>query len=528
MKRHRRQELATRREFVRQSACAALGVTGLVNTLAQLRLISAAMAQSGPSGHKALVCLFLNGGNDSNNLLVPSGDPATDSLRADYQTGRGILALDRATLPALSVPPTTNCFDAYHGGVVHPMGVHPDAAKLATLFNAGELAFVSNVGTLAYPIPTRDDYLNGLVPVPPQLFSHSDQQVQWQSSIPDKPFTSGWGGRAADLLHGSYNAPGSKVSMSISLAGINSFQIGTTGEVQQYVVGTGGATSLAGYGTGNTYSNAVDLATSTFENPVYRNTDEGKRLKAFESIVKLAHEHLLENEYNQIVIRSRLAEGTIGAALTEAAGSGVDFDGIFNTEFDVAGGGTVTSLGQQMRMIARLIAGRNSLGNSRQIFFCQVGGYDTHQTMLASHSDLMSELSNALKAFRECLVALGVFGDVVTFSVSDFNRTLTPNGLDANAGSDHAWGGNAIVMGGAVHGGDIYGHFPSLKTGSQPGSIDAHTNRGRWIPSVSVDQYSAVLAKWLGAGTSEIEAIFPNLPRFDDPFTSSTPNLAFL
>lgn len=525
MKKHQRQELATRREFVRQSACAALGVTGLVNTLAQLRLISAAMAQSGPSGYKALVCLFLNGGNDSNNLLVPSGDPVTDSLRADYQTGRGILALDRSSLAALNVPPTTNCFDAYHGGVAHPLGVHPNAAKLAPLFNAGELAFVSNVGTLAYPIPTRNDYLNGLVPVPPQLFSHSDQQVQWQSSIPDKPFASGWGGRAADLLHGSYNAPGSKVSMSISLAGINSFQIGTSGEVQQYVVGTSGATSLSGYGSN--YSSAL-ATNSTWENPIYQNTDAGKRLQAFESIVRLAHENLLENEYNQIVIRSRLAEGIIGAALTEAAASGVDFDGIFNTEFNVAGGGTVTSLGLQMKMIARLIAGHNALGNSRQIFFCQVGGYDTHQTMLASHANLMSELGNALKAFRECLVALGAFGDVVTFTASDFNRTLTPNGTDTNAGSDHAWGGNAIVMGGAVRGGDIYGHLPSLKTGSQAGSIDAHTNRGRWIPSVSVDQYSAVLAKWLGAGSSEIEAIFPNLPRFDDPFTSSAPNLGFL
>ncbi len=525
MKKHQRQELATRREFVRQSACAALGVTGLVNTLAQLRLISAAMAQSGPSGHKALVCLFLNGGNDSNNLLVPSGDPATDTLRADYQTARGILALDRSTLGALNVPSTTDCFDAYHGGVAHPMGVHPSATKLAPLFNAGELAFVANVGTLAYPIPTRDDYINGLVPVPPQLFSHSDQQVQWQSSIPDKPFASGWGGRAADLLHGSYNAPGSKVSMSISLAGINSFQIGTTGEVQQYVVGTSGATSLSGYGSN--YSSAL-ATNSTWENPIYQNNDAGKRLKAFEGIVKLAHENLLENEYNQIVTRSRLAEGIIGAALTEAAASGVDFDGIFNTEFNVAGGGTVTSLGLQMKMIARLIAGRNALGNSRQIFFCQVGGYDTHQTMLASHANLMSELANALKAFRDCLVALGVFGDVVTFTASDFNRTMTPNGTDANAGSDHAWGGNAIVMGGAVNGGDIYGHFPSLKTGSQPGSIDAHANRGRWIPSVSVDQYSAVLAKWLGAGTSEIEAIFPNLPRFDDPFTASAPNLGFL
>ncbi|MCC6355176.1 MAG: DUF1501 domain-containing protein [Verrucomicrobiae bacterium] len=525
MKRHQKEERATRREFVRQSACAALGVTGLVNTLAQLRLITAAMAQSTPGDYKALVCLFLNGGNDSNNLLVPSGDPATDSLRYDYQTARGILALDRSLLAPLTVPPTTDCFDQYHGGIVHPLGVHPSAAKLATLFNSGELAFVSNVGTLAYPIPTRTHYINNLVPVPPQLFSHSDQQVQWQSSIPDRPFTSGWGGRAADLLNSSYNAPGSKVSMSISLAGINSFQIGTTGEVQQYVVGTGGATSLSGYGAN--YSSAL-ATNSTWQNPVYLSGDAGTRLRAFESIVKLAHENLLENEYNQIITRSRLAEGVIGAALTEAAATGVDFDGIFNTGFNVGGGGTVTSLGLQMKMIARLIGGRNALGNKRQVFFCQVGGYDTHQTMLASHSNLMAELANALKAFRDCLVDLGVFGDVVTFTASDFNRTMTPNGTDANAGSDHAWGGNAIVMGGAVNGGNIYGHFPSLKTGSQPGSIDAHTNRGRWIPSVSVDQYSAVLAKWLGAGSSEIEAIFPNLPRFDDPFTSSTPNLGFL
>lgn len=516
MKKHQKEDLTGRRDFLRQTACASLGVTGLVNALAQMRLMTAAMAQ-GPAdpGYKAIVCLFLNGGHDANNLLVPAGDPASDGLRADYEAGRGVLALPTAGLRPLVIPATTKAFNRHHGGAISPLGLHPEAGDIAQLFNEQNLAILCNVGTLAFPVAGRAEYASGNVPLPTQLYSHSDQQTQWQSSVSDKPFSSGWGGRAADLLHSSYNAATSKVSMSISLAGINSFQVGTSGQITQYVVNSSGTVPLSGFG-GN-YASALNTDGS------YKTTDEGKRFKAFEDIMRLTHGNLHEEEYNRIVVRARAAESTIGAAITAAANSGVAFDSIFSTA------GATTPLGNQLKMIAKLIAGRNILGNNRQVFFCQVGGFDTHQTLLTSHGLLVKELNHSLKAFSQALQQLGVWDNVVTFTASDFNRTFTPNNVDASkAGSDHGWGSHALIMGGAVNGGDLYGQFPSLKTGAAATSIDAGSNRGRWIPSTSVDQYSSVLTRWMGAGTSEIDAIFPNLSRFDDPLTTSSANLAFL
>lgn len=520
MKQHQKEDIQSRRDFLRQSACASLGVTGLVNMLAHMRLMTAAMAQgSAPaSGYKALVCVFLNGGNDSNNMLLPIGDPTSDELRADYEAARGVLALDPTLCHELNVPTSTKAFQKHFGSALPEMGVHPNAQPLAELFNAGELAFVCNAGTLAYPISTREEYRNDLVPVPPQLFSHSDQQVQWQSSIPDKPFTSGWGGRIADLINASYNTS-SKVSMSVSLDGMNSFQIGTSGAVTQYAVTRTGALSLQGFGTN--YSSAY----TDPGNPAagYKSSDTGQRLRALERVMKLTHENLLEDEYAKVYGRARAAEGVITAASTAAAATGVDFDAHFAS--------ADTKLGDQLKMVAKLIAGRNTLGNTRQIFFVQVGGYDTHQVHLSSHGNLMSELASALKAFRDALAdpAINVFNDVTTFTASDFSRTFTPNGEDsATSGSDHAWGGHCMVMGGSVHGGDLYGHFNPLKTGDSSGSFDSSSSRGRWIPDTSVDQYASVLANWLGVGSSELETIFPNLPRFDDPLTTSSANLGFI
>jgi len=521
MKNHEKETLRTRRDFIRQSSCAALGVTGLVNALAHLRLMTAAMAQGAPGGgYKALVFLFQNGGNDANNMVVPAGDAGSSMARADYEAGRGVLALPAAVLHPLTVPVTSSAFNLHYGGQPVPLGFHPSAGPLAELFNAGKLGVVANVGTLAYPVPSRAAYNAGTVPLPSQLFSHSDQQMQWQSSLPDRPFASGWGGRAAELLHASYNSPtASKVSMSISLAGVNSFQVGTSGNVVQYVVQPTGVVAISGYGTN--YTSALNA------DGTYKTDDTGKRFKAFEDIIKLTHDNLHEEEHRRILLRARATEGVIGAAMTAASASGTDFDGIF-TAADAN-----HSLGNQLKMIAKLIAGRTTLGNERQIFFCQVGGYDTHQNMLASHANLMDELATGMKAFHDVLNAPGVnaWNEVVTFTASDFNRTFTPNNTDPlKAGSDHAWGGHALVMGGAVHGGDIYGQFPLLKTGAATGSIDAGktTTRGRWIPSTAVDQYCAVLTKWLGAGSTELATIFPNLPRFDDPFATATANLAFL
>lgn len=495
----------SRREFVRQSACAALGIGGLVNTLAHLTLVNSALAQSTPlPDYKALVVLFLFGGNDSNNVLIPRRNhPAY----ADYKSARNVLRILDSTDPAYvggdpaSIPLTTTS-GSY--------GVHPNLQPLATLFNSGELAFVANVGSLSYPV-TRQEYLNGTVPLPPQLFSHSDQQVQWQSSVPDRPFTSGWGGRVADLLYAGGYAAG-QVSLSVSIAGINSLQVGS--DVIQYAVTPAGAVSLSGYagGTPSTpYGNALN------SDGTYKTTTQGHRLKAFDDITNYTHQHLLEERYSEVVRRARGNEALIGAALTEAATTGVDLDQVFlNAQ---------SNLGDQLKTVAKLIAGRNSLGNRRQIFFVSAGGYDTHQDQLVAQSNLLTELGTSLAAFRNALVALGVNNNVLTVSHSDFTRTLTPNGTDSDtAGSDHGWGGHHIVLGGAVNGSVIYGQFPSLRLGADQ---DTDRNRGRWIPTTSVDQYAAVAANWLGVGNSALSTIFPNLGRFADPF-GSTANLGFI
>ncbi len=488
--RQRDKDHLSRRHFLRSAACAQLGYAGLVNALSQMRLFTAAAnAQSNPGDYKALVCLFLFGGNDSNNTLIPFNG----THRNRYQNARGILSI-----------PSSDLARIYPDNDGNTWGLHPSCTGMASLFNAGKLAVVQNVGTLAYPVTDRAEYLSGNVPLPPQLFSHSDQQIQWQSSVPDKPYETGWGGRLADLVDAGYNADGT-VSMSISLTGINSFQVGR--EVIQYVVDKNGATSLWGYGpAANRYQNALNPDGS------YINNWAGNRLRRYEEIMNYSHANLQEEAYSQVIRRARDYEGTVGEALSLADASGVDFDANFAP--------AQTNLGDQLKMIAKLIAGREASGNRRQVYFCSVGGYDTHATQLPNHANLMDELSTGLKSFQDTIDALGVSDNVLLFESSDFTRTLTPNGNDPNSsGSDHGWGGHQIVMGGPVKGKNLYGHFPNLSPG---GSDDAGGTRGRWIPSTSVDQYASVI------DSNAMETIFPNLGRFDNPFSVASANLDFL
>lgn len=485
----------SRRHFLRSAACAQLGYAGLVSALSQMRLFNASASAQGGGDYKALVCLFLFGGNDSNNTLIPF----SGTHRNRYNSKRGILNIPAGDLARI-----------YPDNDGEAWGLHPSCTDMADLFNAGKLGIVQNVGTLAYPVANRAEYTSGNVPLPPQLFSHSDQQIQWQSSVPDRPYETGWGGRVADLLDAGYNS-GNAVSMSVSLSGINSFQVGK--DVVQYVVDKNGATSLWGYGpASNRYRDALEGDGS------YKNTWQGNRLKRFEEIMNFSHSNLQEESYNEVVRRARDYEGTVGAALTEAATSAVDFDVTFAN--------AQTNLGDQLKMISKLIAGRGSMGNNRQVYFCSVGGYDTHASQLANHGNLMSELSTGLKAFQDTMDGLGVSDDVMLFECSDFTRTFTPNGTSTTAsGSDHGWGGHKIVMGGPVKGKNLYGKFPNLTPG---GPDDADNTRGRWIPSTSVDQYSSMIARWFGADSNSIETIFPNLSRFDDPLTVSTAKLDFI
>lgn len=519
----------SRRHFMRQAACAALGATAMVNTLSAMRLTSAAIAQSSApfTDYKAMVCLFLEGGNDSNNMLVPIG---TDEVRQDYEVGRSVLALNRDELHTINVSDSTAAFGRHYGGTVSPMGIHPDAPDIASLFNNGDLAFVCNVGTLSEQILTRSDYINKTVKIPQDLFSHSNQQMQWQTTVSDRPIGTGWGGRMAqELLHEGRLSDDSKVSISLSMDGINTFQRGDSSETAAFTLSNGIAKRLNGFGTPtDPYGNAYHSA-STFDAPNYKDNRAGNRLKAVETLLQLTNDNLLEDTYASRLVTNRQVSNVIDTAIATANSRGINFDQIFEgAKLDPTNPNEpIHDLGKQLKDIAHIIAGRSVLGNNRQIFFVRVSGYDIHTNHLAAHSQLMKELSTGLIAFRNALQAIGDWDKVLTFTASDFSRTLSPNSPNGSSGTDHAWGGHAMVMGGPVVGGKLYGHFPSLKMGDHPESIDAHNGRGRWIPSTSVDQYSAVMTKWFGADSMSMEAIFPNLGRFENPLESAA-NLQFI
>jgi len=454
----------SRRRFIGQ-ACAAVGATGMLSALAQLRMIGALAADAAPSDYKALVCLFLYGGNDSNNLLVPV-DNANYQL---YSTDRTVLALPQDTL--LPITPKT-----YNDG--RSWGLHPSLVEVQGLFGQGQLALLANTGTLVQPV-TLAQYNAGTVALPPQLFSHANQQVQWQSSVPDQPFTTGWGGRLADIVNALNTNP--KVSMSVSVAGQNSFQVGNT--VSQFAVNPSGAVVLSG-------TSGSTLATS--------------RAAAQQTI-------LSQQEQN-------LFEAAFGGITTSAITDSVLLNSVLASAPKLATVFPTTSIGSQMNMIARMIGAAPQLGLTRQVFFASLGGFDLHSDQLGAHATLFQQLSQALSAFSAATTELGVQNQVTTFTASDFSRTFNTNGTnDGTAGSDHGWGSHHLIMGGAVKGADIYGQVPLLELG---GPED--TGRGRWIPTTSVDEYAATLATWFGVSATNLPVVLPNIGRF------ATSNLGFM
>ena len=462
----------SRRKFL-GACCASVGATGLLSTLAQLRLMGAvASPDNGPVSppraaapqpdYKALVCLFLAGGNDANNLVIP-----TDTANyAAYAAGRGALALPQnAVLP---ITPRTNDGRTW--------GIHPAMTELRNLFNSGQFAVLANVGTLAYPM-TKAQYTSGSVPRPSQLFSHNDQQVEWQSSIADKPFVTGWGGRLADLTN-AFNA-NNRISMSITLNGQNSFQVGKS--IDQYAVGTGGAIALTGTGTGTSVN--------------------GLRTAALNDALAMQNGNLFETAFGGVTTGALGASSLVSSVITGAS----PFTALFNAANN-------SGLAQQLHMVARLVNAQQSLNLKRQIFFVRVGGFDLHDnqvtagaTTSGAHANLLRDISLSLNAFNNALTQIGAQNQVTTFTSSDFGRTYNTNG----DGSDHGWGSHHFLMGGAVQGGDIYGKMPTFEI---DGPDD--TGRGRWIPTTSVDQYAGTLAKWFGVSATDMPVVLPNLGRF--------------
>ncbi len=553
-----------RRDFLLQSTCASLGLTSLVNTVSQLQMIGAASAQGAGDDYKALICVFLHGGMDSNNLLIPAG--GSSAARADYQAGRGYLAIPDAAFdftPANAAngyfgssgqvssrinPQNAGAYDPLNrtaGYTANTMALHPGAHPLAQMFESGDLAMLANIGTLVGTQAVTRANFNSL-PIaakPLQLFSHSDQQVQWQSSIPDKPFSSGWGGRMADLLAGMNQGD---LSLSVSIAGVNSFQVGLN-EKPYFMNSSGSVSSLTGFGSPYTsalrnpalqpdYSNP-GLPGANKYNPMaslvpgadplmgtnYQHNAAGWRLRAVEQILAMSHASLFDSTYVDVPQNARITEGLVGGALANtAAPTGANANassldahftnwfpsGLFNPQ--------IPDFASQMRVVARMIAGRSALNNRRQIFFVQLGGWDTHTSQIpggtnAGHYGLVNQLSRGVRAFKDAMDAIGMWDKVLMFSASDFNRTMIANKSDASAGSDHAWGGHAFLAGGAVKGRRIYGRFPDLTRG---GGIDCLGSSGRWIPTTSVDQFAAIISKWFGVADNQLGTVFPNLGRF--------------
>ena len=472
-----------RRKFLGQ-CCAAVSATGMLSTLAQLRMMGAvastdngpttpARAGALPADYKALVCLFLAGGNDANNMVVPFDTAGYNAYNS--AAGRGAIALSRAQLLGITPKTSDGREWALHSSMNADVA-NTNTTGLKSLFDEGKMALIGNVGTLVVPT-TKAQYTARSVPLPPQLFSHNDQQVEWQSSVPDKPFSTGWGGRVADLVDAMNST--SSVSMSISLNGQNSFQVGK--KVVQFAVNPGGAISLTGSST-----NATNAA--------------GLRTRAQNDLLAQQNGNLFEAAF------AGLTQNAISdSALLSGILSG-------NPPFTTAFSGT--SLGQQLRTIARLIAAAPTLGLKRQVFFARIGGWDLHDAQLGAHANLFADVSRNVAAFHRTMVELGAADQVTTFTSSDFGRTYNTNG----DGSDHGWGSNHFVVGGAVKGGDIYGKMADLTI---RGPDDAST-RGSWIPTTSVDEYAATLATWFGVSATNLPVVFPNIGRF------AKPNLGFI
>jgi uncharacterized protein (DUF1501 family) len=383
-------------------------------------------------------------------MLVPNDSAGY----ANYQKIRQNLALSQGSLVSIQNPSTGGAF-----------GLHPSFAPIAPLYNTSKrLAIMMNVGTLLQPVPRGSNGLPQLnsVPLPVNLYSHADQQNEWQNTTPQGGATSGWSGRLADKLTG---ASSGIVPIAITLAG-NTMQL-----VGENTRPTSASTSNFG------------LTASA--------TDPGS--VALQSLLNLSSGVTLVQAAQNSLQEGVSVAKAVTSALSGSSSLGINFPN--------------TDIGSQLGQVAKLIQVRASLGASRQIFFCSQGGYDTHSNQLATQVTLYQNLATALNLFDQAMTALGVQSSVTTFTESDFSRTFQPNG---NAGSDHGWGSHALIMGGAVNGGALYGTYPSLTLSG----ADDSGNRGTWVPSTSESQYAAALAKWFGLGQSDLDYVFPNLHAF--------------
>jgi len=452
----------TRRQFLGSLPCLALGTTTLYSSLINLKAMNSIMASTSTAGgdYKALVCLLLSGGNDSYNMLIPR----SNAEYAEYADVRSDLAIPQEDI----LPITPENSDG------REFGLHPSLTGLQGLFEQGKVAFINNVGTLVEPV-TKTGFQSNTVKVPFGLLSHSDQVMHWQTAFPQDRTAMGWGGKMADILKSMNQDNG--VSMNISLGGNNLFQRGDS--VTEYAINADGGVAIAGW----------DVQVPFLQMMTEDITD----------MMNKQYEDVFRDSYNGVLKRSVESNEVFNSAL-----EGVEV----TTSFSNA------SLSQRMQMIARSIAARDVLGAKRQIFFVDIGGFDNHDELLNAHAGLMNTLDDALTAFHAATEELGVSDCVTTFTISDFARTLTSNGN----GTDHAWGGTAMVMGAAVNGKNMYGDYPVLSLGN-----DLEIGGGILIPTTGADEYFAELALWFGISPNDLSQILPNIGNFYDVSSSSKP-----
>jgi uncharacterized protein (DUF1501 family) len=458
---------ASRRAFLQR-----LSSLSLAGAAAPMALNLAAFGEAAAAtaaDYRALVCVFLYGGNDYGNTLVPV-DATHYPL---YQAQRPTLAYGRAALDATALTPLAAPLD--RNGASYQYALAPELAPLLPLFNDGRLGVLLNVGTLMQPT-SKDEYTRRAVPLPPKLFSHNDQQSFWQSSAAEGA-TSGWGGRIGDLL---MSGNGNATFTCVNVSGNAVYMSGHT--AVQYQVTPNGSVAL-----------------NALKNPLFGSAACSNALAA---LVTAPRSHLFEAEHTRVMKRAIEANDALTAALAGAP--------TIATTFPASNG-----LGDQLKMVARMISVADALTVKRQVFFVSLGGFDTHDGLLSIHPGLLTTVADALAAFQASLRELKVESQVTTFTGSDFGRTLAGN----NDGSDHGWGSMHFVLGGAVLGQRFYGTAPVI---ANNGADDV--GQGRLLPSTGVDQFAATLGRWFGVSDTDLLSVLPNLRNWN----AGARNLGFL
>lgn len=458
-----------RRKFLRNSA--GLTAAGLVGNLGSWGVQS---AQAAGSDFKAAVCLFFFGGNDSNNLIVP----IDDARWADYSTVRTVISNIALTREALN--PIT---DAATGA---KYGLHPNLVNLANLYTNNKMAMIANAGTLLRPLTMTEYKANQSRPS--NLYSHSDQQVAWMGQQPNTITRTGWGGRASDRL-ASVNKD-AMISPTVSVSGNQIFTVGN--QTMPFVIPGNGGVTLKG-------QNSKDPVAVARYNALRGMLGSSTGNAIVDNAAVVLDDALDAAEAANPVLTATLP-GTIAGAFVDPADATKQLN---------------TGIAQQLKQVARLIESRQALGLTRQFFFVSMGGFDTHSALLSSQVTLMKQIDDAVSAFYNYTVAAGVQNQVTTFSASDFNRTFIGN---ANAGTDHAYGGHHFALGGAVNGGRLYGTFPTLAV-KGPDDVG---NNGAWLPTTGIDQIGATIASWLGVSGGDMPYVFPNINNY------SVKNLGFV